>query len=428
MNTKETFDKLRQRRQQAGTKKAAPPKPKADPRANDPGAITDPLTPKRLDQETSAAVRLKYKPQETAIAGQQRVSTAEQGNITNWFQQYQDAVKAANDKSTAYDAGVQTAVNAQAQQAQTQAQQDPTEANSPQAQQAAAARRTTADSYGALLAAQGSAHNTYLADKGRIGAGEAADQHVKEHGRSVSLAQQLAALKGEEGDFATQYKATARDSERKNALEQAAFGLDTSKANEQALADGGYDPVTGKKLPGKPKSASDKKTEADLAFFKEHGYYPPTGPPKPAKTTTPKGGDTPAGVRAEKNRVAGIKAKSNAALNRLNRLQGLWQSTAATPWATGEKDSNGHDALDPKTHAPKTRKATSKEVTAELVRQGYSLSEIHLMNLIRTGQKWGPQEIVMAHQLGIRVPKNYILANDPGTGVAPGANGQSRPG
>lgn len=32
----------------------------------------------------------------------------------------------------------------------------------------------------------------------------------------------------------------------------------------------------------KPKgpTASDKKTEADLKYFQEHGYYPPTGPPK----------------------------------------------------------------------------------------------------------------------------------------------------
>src|SRR4051794_21277442 len=67
-------------------------KARANRNANNPARVTELLTPRQINRETSAAVRLKYQPQEKIIAGQQRVSGQEQQNITDWFQQYKTAV------------------------------------------------------------------------------------------------------------------------------------------------------------------------------------------------------------------------------------------------------------------------------------------------------------------------------------------------
>src|SRR6266536_1638234 len=80
--------------------------------ANDPNTLLAALTPNTLDANTQAAVRQKYQPQEDILAGQQRVSGQQQQNITDWFQQYRDAITTAEGQSAAYDKGVQDAITA----------------------------------------------------------------------------------------------------------------------------------------------------------------------------------------------------------------------------------------------------------------------------------------------------------------------------
>jgi hypothetical protein len=407
--------------------KKRPPAP-VDPyggRGDDPSAVTAPLTPRTLDTEAAAAARTKYQPQEDEFGAQQRVSAQQQTNIGNWFQQYQDAVAKAQGESAAYDKGVQDAITARAAQAGTA---DP--GATPEAQQAAAARKTSEDSFGAMLAAQGSAHNTYFADKGRIGAGEAAQQHINEAGRSATLAEGLRKLLGEKGDFVTQYKSTARDAERKNELERAAFNLDTQTEQDKTATQAAQikqdakDKAAARSVSRKntrdrlaaSQQAADKKAAADANKINQYGYsnaewarHSPEWRQRQIAKSGKGGKSGPSQDHLDKVRKA-----SGDALTRIDKAKGRYDALTNTPYRTGAKDANGHDVLNPD-GTPQTRKPTKAEVQAQLSKEGYSPNEIHLA----LTKYWGPAEIAMAHQLGIRVPRDRIKAQPGGANDNP---------
>jgi hypothetical protein len=70
------------------------------------------------------------------------------------------------------------------------------------------------------------------------------------------------------------------NSDRQFQLDKAKLGLAQAKQNWQQAHPKGP-------------SASEQKTAADLKYFKQHGYYPPTGPPKTgAKGSKPTQGQT----------------------------------------------------------------------------------------------------------------------------------------
>lgn len=410
----------------APSKKAAPKVPPVDP--NDPAGVTGPLTPAKLDAEAAAAVRTRFGGTEKELAGQGRVSTQMQANIDNWFDQYKVDVEKARQRTADVNTGIQVAQAAQAQQAQAV---DSAAAVTPEATQAAAARRSTSDSFGSMLAAQGSAQNAYQADQGRIGSGQQQQEHLNEAGRARSIEDALTELQGQKGDFETGYRADARAAERKSQMENAAFGLDqataASDAKLKAAAQKALD--DDRTADNKRSTAKDKTDKMDKDrqyqldkdklgaatakdnYQKAHGL----GPYKPAAG---KDGPSAADKRAEQKRVDDIRVKSSGALTRINKAQGKWESLAGSKVTTGAKDDTGHDKLDANGQ-PETRPITDADRVAELVTEGYTKNEIHLMRLIAEGKKWGKQEIAMAHQLGIRVPRKYLSAkdatNDPGS-------------
>jgi hypothetical protein len=133
------------------------------------------------------------------------------------------------------------------------------------------------------------------------------------------------------------------------------------------------------------------------------------------------GGDTPAGRRAEKNRIEQVRLRSGKALGRLGTAQDIWESLKKSKITTGQKDDKGNDV---------TRPTTPSDIKAELLKRGYSADEIHLMLMIRAGKKFGPAEVAAAHRLGIRIPRKYLPSNKPatyGTQAAPDGSGGSRP-
>ncbi len=157
----------------------------------------------------------------------------------------------------------------------------------PTASSAASSRQALLGSFGAQQAQVGAANNSYASNL----------THVVAPGQQLAAqtgaASKVGELQKQSGAFKQTYKADAIADEFKNVLSAKALNLDVTQAQQDAAKDAadieikrGVDPVTGKPIV-KPKSAGDRKTEADLAFFREHGYYPPTGPPKGAKKATP---------------------------------------------------------------------------------------------------------------------------------------------
>lgn len=387
-------------------------------RQNDPTRVTRPLTPKLLRKETNAATREKFAPVEQEIAGQQRSSDAQQGRIDDWFGNYQAQALAAEERTKALNAQAQADVTARQAAAQTgddqaraqlqqQAQADAAARGAtvdPQTfaadAQAGAARRASTDSYGALLASQGAAQGAYMADKTRIGAGERANQHVLESGRRRTIDKSLEDVARQKGEFRIGYKAEARDKERKYGLERAAFDLDSYEAQAQVADEKADRKADRKKEGGKVNQwgytnaewVGMSVEERQAVIKKQRGYG------KSGKGTAP---ESPASLRAEKNRIAGIREKSGKGLTRLESARSDWESLVGSKVETGEKDDDGN---------PKTRPITPTDIRAELRRRGFSAPEIDLMLKLRAGQKWGPADIVAAHRLGIRVPREYILS------------------
>lgn len=222
---------------------------------NDPSRITQPLTPKLLDRELDSAVRQKFRGQERQLEGEQRISDAQQRAIDGAFDLYakrlQDIEQRTKDAYGKAGQKIDERTQASAAQAEQQRQAlsaaqkadaekrgatvDPS--LDATAQQAAAARRAIADSFGNLVSTQGANQGAYLLDKERIGERSRIDEKGKEGARRRLIEQAIRDLGAEKGDFRIQYKADARDRERKYGLERAAFDLDAYEARQEAAAD-----------------------------------------------------------------------------------------------------------------------------------------------------------------------------------------------
>lgn len=125
---------------------------------------------------------------------------------------------------------------------------------------------------------------------------------------------QRTSLYGQAGNFITGRLSDLASEDRKLRADVSA----QKRTIKTQLATAGLDPVTGKydpsrNAPPKPKSASEKKAEADLAFFEKHGYYPPTGPPS--------GPQLPGGVKpATPQQHGALKDKIGAAVSQIERM------------------------------------------------------------------------------------------------------------
>jgi hypothetical protein len=302
-------------------------KPKAAPKAK----------PKNPDQALiDAAVNLRYGPQEQAIGQQLTQNTRYTSGLGDWYGNAMREVQA-----------LQAGQAAQSQQALGQVTNYASQPTLPNAtdQQAAGARNNLnaefASAFGqnansntaaldrlqaAFLLQQGNTQNQANADRikmiGEKGAlkGQEGDYRTN-YGAQLQSQRQTAALNQEKANLAAQAlglkvdtlnkvqvplaqsltsdraskqrvaRSNARtqrirvrnesmNNDRKFQLDKAKFGLAQAKQNWQQAHPKGP-------------SASEQKTAADLKYFKKHGYYPPTGPPKTgAKGSKPTQGQT----------------------------------------------------------------------------------------------------------------------------------------
>lgn len=268
------------------------------------------LTNAQLARDMQNAQTVRYGQAEQALKqqglGTMQLAKSEQ----DWYGAYQrelaqhaqnqQAINAqANAANLALQQGIGQVGQAQTQQLQqgadtSAAQRGATAGNlGPEQAQAQAVRGQMAQGLGALQVATGAANARYA---GALAGPVVGAQRLSALQRSGQDFQKVlgqgAQLAREKGAYGEEYRTGRITDEQKNVLANQALNLDTTKAKSTASTAAaridiarGVDPVTGKKIV-KPKSPTAKKTEADLAFFKQHGYYPPTGPPKTGKTST----------------------------------------------------------------------------------------------------------------------------------------------
>lgn len=89
---------------------------------------------------------------------------------------------------------------------------------------------------------------------------------------------------------------------------------------ENELRRAGIDPATGKYDPSldAPPSASERKTEADLKFFQEHGYYPGTGKPSGGRNSM-----TPEQRRARIEKYAQVRDTVESVANAYKQIAAM---------------------------------------------------------------------------------------------------------
>lgn len=249
---------------------------------DDPNQLVRPLTPYLLDKETDAALRIKYGGQERELQGQIGASAAQQARIGSWYDDYKKAIaqseqrvaQANTEALTALQTNTQRSTDADAQNraqiAQQQAQSAATRgattdpAAELRAAQAAAARRQTSDSQMALQTAQGTNARNSLIDAERIASMAKVGAHEQESARERQVRAALAALEGEKGDYALQYRAQARGNERQFGLQNEALGINKDKAaRDNALA---ASLISDRTADNKRQAAKDKRDAKNKAL------------------------------------------------------------------------------------------------------------------------------------------------------------------
>jgi hypothetical protein len=219
-----------------------------------PDSATRTQTVNDINIAAEQAAGLKYGQTERQIGVDEKASDIQQGNISQWFQQYQDILKqSAADNKAAYQAA-QTAVAsdtasseaaAAAQQGGVQqaaaadaaargAKVDPALAS--QAAQAAASRVSSANAIKGTVAAQGATSAAYSGNLRGVAANQGVQAHLGEAATKKNLKQKLRDLLTEKGQYEQTTRQDLIGAERKNALENAAFNLDVVSESDKAAA------------------------------------------------------------------------------------------------------------------------------------------------------------------------------------------------
>lgn len=225
------------------------------PAPTDPGNRLGLLSGPQFDQAVSTAGQAKYGPAIRQKESDIRGSRAQEARVGSWWDQYNAAVRWANDQnvqglrnaqglnsqltdaSSALDASQRAA---QGNQAAYQAQLSggtPAADVGQRAQQASMVGRAMGDQAGRTLADSERAQR-YSAGKAlEAGTLSKIAAQQAERNRRLAMYQDLGGLKSERGAYQSEYAGTLRDKERQFLLEQIAYGDKQSQAAaQQALA------------------------------------------------------------------------------------------------------------------------------------------------------------------------------------------------
>jgi hypothetical protein len=153
------------------------------------------------------------------------------------------------------------------------------------ASNASVVRQALQGGLGALIAQQGLSAGNQAANLAQVvGPGQRLQAQAQNMRQQGALGEQLTGLKGQEGSFAQQFIDSLTQDEAKNILAASiASGKDLTsqeRITETTRHNKASEKNTRRSIKAQRNSPSAQKTKADLAFFKKHGYYPPTGKPK----------------------------------------------------------------------------------------------------------------------------------------------------
>lgn len=228
-------------------------------------------------RERKAATQLAYGPVESQLLQRQT-------NIPHWFDQYKQDLAAKQTAQreryqqavagvTAQGAATQEASNAEraridAEMRADAASRGATYSGTP-GQEAAAGtdvRKALVDAFAAALTSQGQAYDDFTAGQGTVASAAQLTETLR--GQRA-----LEDLEREKGAFGVDWTSKRRDQLHTQTLEDLMFKLNLGKFAESTKK--------------KPLSPSERKTQAELEYFEDHGYFPSTGAPK---TDKPGGG------------------------------------------------------------------------------------------------------------------------------------------
>jgi hypothetical protein len=221
---------------------------------DDPAALTAPLTPRLLGEQVTAATDLAYSAPTQELQGQRGVNAQMQANIPGWFDGYQASLARA---TAVQQAATANAVAAQQNAANTTSALDTAQQGTQQAamaadaqkrgasvdpqiaataQQAAMARRGSADAFTGLTAGLGAATAGLAANREVVGAGQRVTAQQAERNVGLNLDKTARALATDKGNYATTFRQKLIDAEHTKTLENKAFGLNVEKAQADVAA------------------------------------------------------------------------------------------------------------------------------------------------------------------------------------------------
>lgn len=382
--------------------------------------LTAPLTPQRLKKETNAAARLRYGGEERELEGQQRASDAQQQRIGDWYGQYQRVVQDATARQQAAQQQANAAILAlQGGTGATTTPDVPAGGEAAAADaQAALARKASVGSFGAMLATQGANRDAFMADKGRIGAGDETQQHLDESGRRRTIDQGLQELMADKGAFKIAHRADARESERRYALERAAFGLqeqklavDTalSRAAQRSLdSDRKQDNRRQRRQERRDNMEADRKYQLDVEKFgsaQAKERYQRRHKIGPYSQGSGSGSDKDGDGKPD-------LSPSEIRTRRKERRQAWTEAnTAAADMETLSKSPYTDDKGTKEEEDDVQRAASREETFAALRRSPYNYSQDQILvayALYKKTPTWDAKTIAAAKRLGIKVPKKYL--------------------
>lgn len=268
----------------------------------------DTMTNRDLSREATAATQTQYGPLMASQALQPK-------QTSDYYAQYLATLKGIQSSQAAQGQQLATTLGNIGAAGQQQAQTENTRVED-QAAQDARNRGAVQDPSLAANAANAAQVTRNIATGAAGTAGVVGQNAANFLGalQAAGGASKLAALnkntsdalqtKREAGAFKTQYVGKRRSEEATNVATSALANVnaDTKKSAAQVARQNARTSRSraqeaarhNKAQENKGPSASEQKTAADLAFFKKHGYYPPTGAPKKGKG--PKGAKPPTGL------------------------------------------------------------------------------------------------------------------------------------
>jgi len=214
-----------------------------------------PLTGQAMNQELEAATRLQFGETERELDFLRRQSLQHETNVGDWWGDYRREVASAEQRTRlgyqqaaagvyaqgAAASGQDAATNAGVQGAAEQSAElrgaatDPSLAQ--EAGQAVSARQASVGTMGDLIAGQGANAGAYLANRGATASGIRAQARQDELRRRGEIDKERMGLVRKKGDYRTDFRNKARESERTYAAVQREFGLDQAEAQTDAQID-----------------------------------------------------------------------------------------------------------------------------------------------------------------------------------------------